>query len=273
MKNLLSKLVYLETVLISILFSHIAVAEQKTTLYFSNDSVNGFQLSDAYETHNMGVVYEKSGYYAKLDLGVVSPDMYIYRNQFREANRSFGELVTLEVGQSNIDTDTLSLYGRVRLSGEFGIDEMQDFAHKVLSLQPVNEANDLVRMPEDTWFGAGVRYGIDVYVPLVGDSKISYDGYLGTDTTRITSDLSQTISKEIFDVNYGAGVHLVAYDEVVSAPPISATERNVIPYARIGVNFKVLGYDIYVQEVISMPTISSDDSLYAVLDAGISFKF
>jgi hypothetical protein len=96
---------------------------------------------------------------------------------------------------------------------------------------------------------------------------------LGTDTTRITADLSQTKTRENFDIGYGAGVHLVAYDEVVSAPPIAATERNVIPYARIGVNFEVLGYDIYVQEVISMPTISSDDSLYAVLDAGISFKF
>ena len=251
----------------------VANANEKLVLYFSNDSVNGFQLSDAYETHNMGFVFEKSGYYAKLDLGVVSPDMYVYRNQFREANRSFGELVTLEVGQTHTETGNLSLYGRVKLSGEFGIDEMQDFAHKVLSLQPVNEVNDLVRMPKDTWFGVGVRHGADVNVPLLGASKISYDGYLGTDTSRITADLSQTVSRENFDINYAAGVHLVAYDEIVSAPPINATERNVIPYARIGVNFEVLGYDIYVQEVISMPTISSDDSLYAVLDAGISFKF
>ena len=250
-----------------------ALAESEVTAYFSNDSVNGFQLSDAYETHNMGIVYANSGYYAKLDLGVVSPDMYVYRNQFREANRSFGELVTLEVGQTYTETGNLSLYGRVKLSGEFGIDKMQDFAHKVLSLQPVNEVNDLVRMPEDAWFGAGVRYKMDVNVPFLGASKINYDGYLGTDTTRLTADLSQTITRENFDINYAAGVHLVGYDEVISAPPISASERNLVPYARVGVNFEVLGYDIYVQEVISMPTISSDDSLYAVLDAGISFKF
>lgn len=249
------------------------LADSQFTAYFSNDSVNGFQLSDAYETHNMGIVYEKSGYYAKLDLGVVTPDMYVYRNQFREANRSFGELVTLEVGQTHTETSSLSLYGRVKLSGEFGIDEMQDFAHKILLLQPVNAVNDLVRMPEDTWFGVGARFGTNVNVPIIGASKLSYDGYLGTDTTRITTDLSHTISEENFDINYAVGVHLVGYDEVVSAPPIAATERNVIPYARVGINFEVLGYDIYVQEVISMPTISSDDSLYAVLDAGISFKF
>ena len=248
-------------------------AETTVSIYFSNDSVNGFQLSDAYETHNMGIIYEKSGYYAKLDLGVVSPDMHVYRNRFREANRSFGELVTLEVGQPYSETDNLSLYGRVKLSGEFGIDEMQAFAHKVLSLQPVNEVNDLVRMPEDTWFGVGARYNTELHVPAFGASKLSYDGYLGTDTSRISVDLSQTLSRENFDISYAAGVHLVAYDEVVSAPPIGATERNVIPYARIGVNFELLGYDIYVQEVISLPTISSDDSLYAVLDAGISFKF
>ena len=249
------------------------LSDSQFTAYFSNDSVNGFQLSDAYETHNMGVVYKGAEYYAKLDLGVVSPDMYVYRNEFREANRSFGELITLEVGQSNTDTDIFSFYSRVKSSGEFGIDEMQDFAHKVLSLQPVNEVNDLVRMPEDTWFGVGFRYGTKVNVPVFGASKISYDGYFGTDTTRLTADLSQTISSGNFDINYAVGIHYVGYDEIVSAPPISASERNAVPYARIGANFKVLGYDIYVQEVISMPTISSDDSLYAVLDAGISFKF
>ena len=250
-----------------------ALADSRFTAYFSNDSVNGFQLSDAYETHNMGVIYQHSRYYAKLDLGVVSPDMYIYRNQFREANRSFGELITLEVGQPDTDTDTLSYYGRVKLSGEFGIDEMQDFAHKVLSLQPVNEVNDLVRMPEDTYFGVGARYGTGVSVPIFGASKISYDGYLGTDTLRISTDVSQMVSLENFDISYGAGIHLLAYDEIVSAPPIGTTERNLIPYARIGVNFELLGYDVYVRELISLPTISSDNSLYAVLDAGISFKF
>jgi len=250
-----------------------ALGESQVTAYFSNDSVNGFQLSDAYETHNMGVIYEGSGYYAKFDLGVVSPDMYVYRNQFRDANRSFGELVTIEVGQNNTEANVFAVYGRVKLSGAFGIDEMQDFAHEVLSLQPVNEVNDLVRMPEDTWFGVGARYSTELHVPAFGASKLSYDGYLGMDTSRISVDLSQTVSRENFDIGYGAGVHLVAYDEVVSAPPIDATERNVIPYARIGVNFELLGYDIYVREVISLPTISSDDSLYAVLDAGISFKF
>ena len=254
--------------------STIAEAENlEVTAYFKNDSVNGFQLSDAYETHNMGIIYAKSGYYAKFDLGVVSPDMYVYRNEFREANRSFGELITLEVGQPYKEMGSLSLYGRVKVSGEFGIDEMQDFAHKVLSLQPVNEVNDRVRMPENTWFGLGARYSTELNIPSFGVSKLSYDGYLGTDTTRITADLSQNVTRKNFDIGYGAGVHLVAYDEVVSAPPINATERNVIPYARVGVNFEILGYDIYVQEVISMPTISSDDSLYAVLDAGISFKF
>ena len=57
--------------------STIAEAENlKVTAYFKNDSVNGFQLSDAYETHNMGLKVSNDEYYALVDLGIVSPDMY-----------------------------------------------------------------------------------------------------------------------------------------------------------------------------------------------------
>ena len=47
------------------------------TAYFHNDSVNGFQISDAYETHNMGIRYALEDYYFVLDLGIVTPDMHI----------------------------------------------------------------------------------------------------------------------------------------------------------------------------------------------------
>ena len=110
--------------------STIAEAENlEVTAYFKNDSVNGFQLSDAYETHNMGLKVSNGGYYALIDLGIVSPDMYKYRNRFREANRSFGEIITVEIGQTVYQENEPFFYGRVRASGEFGIDEMQDFAH------------------------------------------------------------------------------------------------------------------------------------------------
>ena len=37
----------------------VLLSETKVTAYFLNDSINGFKISDAYETHNMGILWEK----------------------------------------------------------------------------------------------------------------------------------------------------------------------------------------------------------------------
>ena len=252
----------------------IAEAENlEVTAYFKNDSVNGFQLSDAYETHNMGLQAIKGEYYALVDLGIVSPDMYKYRNRFREANRSFGEIITLEFGQTVSQKNEPFFYGRVRASGEFGIDEMQDFAHKVLSLQPVNEVNDLVRMPNNIWYGIGGFYGLQSRDYLPVDADITLEAYLGTDTAYTKIDASKTVKYSVFDFNYGAGLNLVAFDKVVSAEPISADIRQINPYAHLGIEFQGSGYKVYVSEVISLPTIKDDNDVYAVLNAGITLEF
>jgi hypothetical protein len=254
--------------------STIAGAENlEVTAYFKNDSVNGFQLSDAYETHNMGLRISDGEYYAMLDLGIVSPDMYKYRNRFREANRSFGEIITLELGQTVSQANKPFFYGRVRASGEFGIDEMQDFAHKVLSLQPVNEVNDLVRMPDNIWYGIGGFYGLQSKDYLPVDADITLEAYLGTDTAYTKIDASKTVKYSVFDFNYGVGLNLVAFDEVVSAEPISAEFRQINPYAHLGIEFQGSGYKVYVSEVISLPTIKADNDIYAVLNAGITLEF
>ncbi|MCW1950571.1 MAG: hypothetical protein KIH44_004290, partial [Octadecabacter sp.] len=76
-----------------------AVAKERMLeLYFSNDSMNAFQVSDAYETHDMGARYTWGRQFVDLNLGLVSPDMWLYKNQYRTANRSFGELVTVSYG-------------------------------------------------------------------------------------------------------------------------------------------------------------------------------
>ena len=245
----------------------------KVTAYFKNDSVNGFQLSDAYETHNMGLKVSNGGYYALVDLGIVSPDMYKYRNRFREANRSFGEIITLEFGQKVSQANDTFFYVRARASGEFGIDEMQDFAHKVLSLQPVNEVNDLVRMPNNIWYGIGGFYGLQSRDYLPVDADITVEAYLGTDTAYAKIDASRTAEYNVFDFNYGAGLNLVAFDEVVSAEPISADIRQINPYAHLGLEFEGTGYKVFVSEVISLPTIKADNDIYAVLNAGITLEF
>ena len=63
----------------------------KKTIVFilSNDSVNGFIISDAYETHNTGIIYSKDDDFISLDL-IVSPDMHTYKTR-QSAIRSFGK--------------------------------------------------------------------------------------------------------------------------------------------------------------------------------------
>ena len=249
------------------------LSEEALTAYFYNDSVNGFQLSDAYETHNMGLHYQKGDYYAQLDLGIVSPDMWVYKNRYREANRSFGEVVTLELGQSAALNTPTSYYFNVKSVGEFGIDKMQDFAHKLLFLQPVNEINDLVRMPDETWFGVGARFNRQVTTPVLGETIFGTDAYLGSDRTSIQISLSDSMLRNAVTYGYSVGFEAVAYDEIVTAAPIEAELRHVIPFASFGVEFDLFGYDIFVREILSLPTIASDDDIFAVLNAGISLKF
>ena len=254
------------------MFPKVAVAETEVTAYFSNDSVNGFQLSDAYETHNMGLLFESKHYYANLDLGIVTPDMYEYRNQYRNANRAYGELIAFELGE-NSEPDQFSTYGRIIASGEFGIDKLQDFAHKTLSLQEVNKVNNLIRMPNEIWFGLGSRFKQELPDKVFGNSTLTYDGYLGSDSVKLQIDMSWVRKHLNYELNYKVGIKGVAFDRIVSAQPIKASERHLVPFANFAINFELLGYNLFISETISLPTISSDDSPYAVFNAGLNFKF
>lgn len=260
-------------VLSILLYASQVSAEQKLTAYFFNDSVNGFQFSDAYETHNMGLRYQTDQYYAQLDLGIVSPDMWKYKNKYRVANRSFGEVVILELGQPISDNGLTSYYLSMKSSGEFGLDEIQDFAHRLLFLQPVNEINDLVRMPDATWFGIGARYNKKINAPVLRDTIFGTDIYLGSDRTSINVSLSHTMPRNTVTYGYSVGLKAVAYDEIVTALPIEAELRHVIPFASVGVEFDLFGYDFFIREILSLPTIASDNDVFAVLNAGISYKF
>ena len=250
-----------------------AAQSESFTAYFHNDSINGLQLSDAYETHNMGLRYDTAGYYALLDLGIVTPDMHVYRNQFRKANRSFGELIIIELGESAKTSGAAHYYVRVTSSGKFGIDKMQDFAHRLLSLQPVSDVNNLIRMPTNTWVGAGLRSSSESNFWPLGDAVVSYDAYLGSDSARIQIQAEKSTSREYFDFTYGLGMSATIFDEIVAAPPVKATPRKIIPFANFKIKFDAFGYDFFVSERISLPTIQSDDRIFAVLSAGVMFDF
>lgn len=249
-------------------------AEINLTSYFSNDSVNGVKVSDAYETHNMGLLLNYDEAFYGLDLGIVSPDMHIYKNQYRVANRSFGEIITLTAGQNlkaHNHTD-ISYYFQFKSSGSYGIDKMQDFMHRLLTLQPVNDINNLVRMPDREWVGIGGSAVINKEDFGIAIDKIGVDGYLGSDKLRFSVYGSNKLDYRGFELSNEFGINTVIFDNIVSAPPISAPHRYVIPYFEVGLSFRKNGFNWFVKDTFALPTINSDSSLFAVLSAGVSFS-
>lgn len=250
-----------------------AISEDRLTVYFSNDSINGFQLSDAYETHSMGVRRDWQDYYGQIELSLVSPDMHQYRNKFRAANRSFGELVTFEAG-GRFDTELSNfVYARATAAGEFGIDELQDITHEILGLQPVNAINDIIRMPDDIWFGVGMKGSYILDPKYFGSAQLQHEVYFGTDTTYATVELLKSIKRKSYNVNISLGASGITYDEIVEAPPINAPLRHIIPFATVGIDFKIHNLSMFLSERFSLPTIATDQRLFAVVTAGISHEF
>ena len=65
----------------------------------------------------------------------------------------------------------------------------------------------------------------------------------------------------------------MAYDKVVSAPPINAKERKIIPEVSFGMSYSTGPYSVFVRDSFSLPTIKADSDLYGVLAMGISYNF
>lgn len=248
-------------------------ADSALEVYFSNDSINGFQLSDAYETHNMGMRYTSGPHIISLDLGIVSPDMLVYRNQFRQANRSYGEIATVSYVNAleSIPNVTAGLY--IKGSGDLGLNKAQAFAHKLFKLAKVDEINELVRMPDQTWFGLIANYKTQ---PIKENNTVKFYSYqtsLGSDTGsfRFERHYSKEMSK--FNLNISYGAEFIPYNYVVSSEPIRANHRKINPIVTIGIESKLAEMDVYVSQRLSLPSISADDSVYAVVTAGVRHNF
>lgn len=248
-------------------------ADTNLSLYFLNDSVNGFKISDAYETHNMGLIVRNDDLFVQLDLGIVSPDMHIYKNEYRVANRSFGEIIALSFGkyQSLEQNLNLSYYAQIKSVGSFGIDKMQDFMHRVLTLQPVNYVNDLVRMPDQQWVGIGATLDFELDQEGIPVDLVGINTYLGSDRLEVAPFVQRTADYGKLDVSAEFGLRTIIYDEIVSAPPISASHRVFVPYFELGSSFDYFGLNWFIKDRFSLPTIKSDSGIFGVLHAGVSF--
>lgn len=246
-----------------------AQANQSLTTYFVNDSINGLQISDAYETHNMGLIYSNNEFEIQLDLGIVTPDMHIYKNEYRQANRAYGELITVTY-RNKLETDVNDpLYTRFKVSGDFGFSKAQDLFHNLFALQPVGEINELVMMPNDAWFGLGYQQEKLLY----SDTSFSSDTYIGTDTAFLDVAIGLNAGSSTLPAVVTAGAKYVFYDNIVSAPPIYAKERAIIPYFGIGTTFSVNQFEVSILNQWSLPTIEDDQSPFGVLSVQSKFSF
>ena len=243
-------------------------------IYFSNDSMNGFQLSDAYETHNMGLRMALKDVEYGIDLGIVSPDMHVYKNQYRVANRSYGEIISVSAGSSKPNKHGFSYSLEMKAIGKFGLDKAQAFTHKILRLQEIRKINEIVRMPDQNYFG--LRFSKNFEEFALTDTvyaEPSGELYLGTDTSFMELKLESKKQFNSFSLSGSMNLKYVAYDKIVSAPPINAQIRSVIPSIIFGYSQKFHDYDFQIQEIISLPTIKSDNQIYARLFAGVEYKF
>ena len=221
----------------------------------------------------MGLIYELEKSYFGFDLGIVSPDMHVYKNQYRVANRSFGEIITFTYGRKADFSPKIkaNYYTKFSTSGKFGIDKMQDLMHRVLTLQPVNEVNDLVRMPNEQWFGLGASFEYDLEEKSYGFDALSLAAYAGTDRLELSTSVQQFKNYKNYSFSGELGIKFVGYDNIVSAPPILADHRPIIPFAEVGLEFTVFGAQWYIRDRFSLPTLDSDDQLFGVLSAGVTF--
>jgi hypothetical protein len=267
--------VFIFFLLLTLANPYVANSDTKLRAYFSNDSINGFMISDAYETHNMGLSFERDDSFLSFDLGIVSPDMHVYKNEYRVANRSFGELISFTAGKNFILKNQYSgsYFVRVTSSGTYGIDKLQDFMHRLLTLQPVNYVNDLVRMPNDTWYGIGGYIYSDPPTNYKYLNAYGVRSYLGTDRTEIAPFMMYNKKYSSLNLTGELGLRYIFFDNIVSAKPISALHRNTIPYAELGLNFEYLGLNWYIKDKFSLPTIASDSNLFGVLSLGVEFIF
>lgn len=239
-----------------------AVAQDRDIeLYFSNDSLNGFQFSDAYETHDMGARYTWGEQFIDLNLALVSPDMWVYRNMYRTANRSFGELVQFRYGveRAHETYGSYELMGQVTAAGDFGFSTMQDVMHELLNLQKVAQLEARVRMPSAFWFGVGAK---TVVTDVWRGSDFEGSVYLGNDRASIQTGFGYQVN----DWRVGISEEYVFYDNIVSAAPVFAVYRNSIPSLYLQKAFQVFDKKLTLSNRISLPTIASDDSIFATLN-------
>jgi hypothetical protein len=246
--------------------------ERSLTAYFDNDSINPFRFVDAYETHNMGLVYRDGAHELALEAAIVSPDMIVYKNIYRVANRSYGELLRVRYERElELSGWEAELGGYVVAAGQFKLDRIQQLVHDVFQLQDSYRQVQPIRMPDDVWFGVTGSFSSDLYD---GSSyRQHYRAQFGSDRVAVMGGVERDVPFRGWNGVASANLEAVIRDRIVTAPPISAEFRRIVP--RVGIEFsrRFGKATVTIGETVSLPTISSDNRMRAVFNASVSWHF
>lgn len=256
------------------------------SVYIANDSINGLKFSDGYETHNAGVIWQSDAGRVHLDTAIVSPKLERTRKPGWQANRAYGELVSLTL-EKPVSRHTMLGLSYVA-ADHFGFDNWQNRIHDILGYAGFEEDMRAVRMPDRQWLGVTIRQTAPK-IPLLSDAvsqKLNWHMALGGAQDSIglavasefwpyqhSRARAQAGQQSGWHFGWRAGLDYVARDTIVSAPPINADHRKWRPHFGLSVSRQVLGWQISFSETANLPTVKSDDSVFLALRIGLTKHF
>ena len=246
-----------------------ALGDTQWQLEIANDSPNGWTFSDAYETHATSLRKVGESGWLELSAALVAPKRPKRAADDWTANRAFGELLT--AGFSNLHRKTgrgaWYIGGALTLIGSLGLDSVQEEVHNLLGY--VSMRNDLqnARMNDAVMVSALLDYRRRLNNDWLADGGFE----LGTRRNAASFKISKTADCARFAWNYHAKLELVANDEVVSAAPLNADIRHLVPTLGVGMCFTWRGFPIEISEEISLPRIRSDDDIFPMVRLRVGF--
>lgn len=235
----------------------------------ANDSPNGFKFSDAYETHAMKLTHEKGQQRNSMTAMLVAPKRPEDIDEEWPANRAFGEVLTFDTRRPWMQRGRDDLYygGALTIISKFGLDSMQEAFHDVLGYRSVRD--DLVSWRMDD--AVMISGFLGAHKSLTNGLRFEAEAELGSRRNGLRAKIEKPVNCETFSWTYLAAIELVANDEIVSAAPVSADIRHIVPTIGAGFCTKWRGYSIRISEELSLPRISSDNELFPMVRLSIAF--
>lgn len=185
------------------------------------------------------------------------------------ANRSFGELLTWKRTRDWKKHGEYQLHrgAAVTLISKFGLDSMQEAFHDLLGYRSVRDQLVSHRMDDDILLSGyfGFRRPLNDAFDVEGEFEF------GTRRNAFSVSVHKPSNCENWNIGYFARVEFIANDEVVSAPPVRADIRHIVPTVGLGVCTMWRGYRIRISEEMALPRITSDDEIYPMVRISVDF--